>query len=113
VVFNRKKLHKSSTGEYCSADWEASCIVNLQSKQLSVCISKDNFVVPPPYNGHGWIRESLSHSDDGSCAYVIAGLGKRQDNGGKVEVHHHYHVAKLNLSSKELELVSHLKNTRF
>jgi len=113
VVFSSKKLHKSSAGDYRSADWDAAYIFNLQSKELSVCVSKDSFVVPPLYDERGWISEVLGLSDDGSWAYVIAGLGKRQDNGGKAEVHYDYHVAKLNLNTKRLKLISHLKNPRF
>lgn len=66
--------------------------------------------MPPPYDERGWIKEALSLSDDGSWACIIAGLGRRQDNGGKAEVHYDYHLAKLNLTTKGLELISHLKN---
>jgi len=110
VVFNCKKYNRRSDGQYIGADWEGAYAFNLETKELNLCLSKENFALLPPYDERGWIREVCAISDDALYAYVIVGLGKRKSDN---EVYYDYHLAKLDLRTKRLELLSQLKNTFF
>jgi len=110
VMFNSNKHYRPSKGNSGSADWDGTYILNLTTKELTLCLSKENFVVPSPYDERGWVKEVRAISDDGLHAYVIVGLGRRKN---AKEVYYDYHFAKLDLGTKQLELITHLKNTFF
>ncbi len=113
VVFNSKRWRRGSDGSRRGKDWEGLYVLNLQTKELSLCVSGETLIMPVPYDERGWITEVLGLSDDGCQAYVRAGLGRRQDEGETKNVYYDYHVARLDLKSRRLDLISHLKNTWF
>lgn len=100
VVFN--SMHRTKTG---GGNWVGVNVFDLMNRSLTVCVSKQNLAVPAPYSG-GWIAELLRLSDDACHVYVKAGLEMRHENGAKMD----YYVARMDLKSGQLELVSHLKN---
>ncbi len=110
VVFNCKKYNRRSDGQYIGSDWQGTYAFNLQTKELNLCLTKENFALPPPYDERGWIREVCTISDDALYAYVMVGLGKHKSDN---EVYYDYHLAELDLRTKRLELLSQLKNTFF
>lgn len=110
VVFNVKRFSKASNGNYGGADWQGVYCLDLTSKEVHACVSKENFVLPAPYDERGWVSHVRGVSDDGAYAYVVVGLGRRTS---EKEVVYDYHMAKIELKSRTLELISHLKNTFF
>ena len=112
-VFNSMKWHRDPDGSRRGADWDGLYTFDLRERQLNLCVSKDNLVVPPPYDDRGWIAQILSLSDDARHAYVKVGLGKRREEGEKKIVKMDYHLARLDLRTKELQLITYLKNIWF
>jgi hypothetical protein len=110
VVFNAIRFSKTSSGNFGGADWEGMYFLDLGSKEIHMCVSKDNFVLPRPYDERGWVSSVRGVSDDGAHAYVIVALGTRKSES---EIVYDYHMAKVELKSGVLELISHLKNTFF
>jgi hypothetical protein len=110
VVFNCKKYRRQSDGKFVAADWEGIYLIDLKTKEVVPCLSKEKFRVPAPYDERGWVTEIRAISDDAAHAYVIVGLGRRTS---EKEVSYDYHLASLDLKTTQLELISHLKNTFF
>ncbi|MCU1297172.1 MAG: hypothetical protein JWO91_1450 [Acidobacteriaceae bacterium] len=100
ITFN--SMHKTKRG---GGTWVGVNVFDLVNRSLTLCVSKQDFAVPAPYSG-GWIAELLRLSDDACHVYVKAGLEMRHENGAKMD----YYVARMDLKSGQLELVSHLKN---
>jgi hypothetical protein len=107
VVFNSMNYGKAG------GDWLGVYRFDLPTREMSLCLSKDNFVVPAPYTA-GWIAKILSLSNDANHAYVKTGLKRPPEQEGEtVKVYLDYYVARLNLKTREMELVSRLENTSF
>jgi len=104
------RFSKTSSGNFGGADWEGMYFLDLRSKEIHACVSKDNFVLPAPYDERGWVSNVRGVSDDGGYAYVIVAMGRRRS---EKEIVYDYHMAKIELKSGALELISHLKNTFF
>jgi len=113
LVFNSMKRRRHPDGSHWGADWSGLYVFNLSNKELILCAAEGSFLIPAPYDDRGWIAQILSLSDDARHAYVKVGLGKRREEGEKKIVKMDYHLARLDLRTKELELVTHLKNTWF
>ena len=64
--------------------------------------------IPDPHL-RSWIQALISLSDDGQTLYANIGIEKAVPNGAVV----HYHLARLELTDKKLELLCHLKDIRF
>lgn len=101
LIFNSIQRTESGGGF-----WQGVYIFDILTQELTPCVSKENFIPPNPYKG-GWIANILSLSDDASHAYVKTGLEMHFENGMKMN----YYVARINLKTRELELISHLKKT--
>jgi hypothetical protein len=107
VVFNAMNYGKAG------GDWLGVYRFDLAKRELSLCLSRDSLVAPVPYTA-GWIAKILSLSDDGDYAYVKTGLKRPPEREGEsVKVYLDYYVARLNLKTGELELVSRLENIFF
>jgi len=102
VVFNALTYTKGG------GDWVCVYAFDLRRKELSICVSKENLVVPAPYSD-GWIAKVVGLSDDTRVAYVKAGLEMRYEHGANMD----YYVATLDLQSGKLDLITRLKNTFF
>jgi hypothetical protein len=102
IAFNSMRHTKGS------GDWVGVLTFDLAKRELSVCVSKANFLAPAPYTG-GWIAQLLGLAEDGSHAYVKAGLEVRHEHGADM----HYYVASLDLRSRELMPISRLKDVFF
>jgi hypothetical protein len=89
-------------------NWAGVYTFDLTTFELSVCVSKDNFVSPAPYSG-GWIAELLSISGDGRNIYVKAALRSNHEHGKMID----YYLARLELKSGQLELISLLRDAFF
>jgi hypothetical protein len=83
-------------------------VFNLRTKDLSVCVGKDELTIPDPHL-RSWIQALISLSDDGQTLYANIAIEKAVPNGTVV----HYYLARLELADKKLELLSHLKDIRF
>jgi hypothetical protein len=103
IAFSSMSYTKTGSG-----NWVGVHIFDLAKRELSVCVTKDNFVAPAPYTG-GWIAELISMSDDAQHAYVKTGLEIRHEHGMTMD----YWVARMDLRTRELELVSRLKDVFF
>jgi hypothetical protein len=55
----------------------------------------------------------LGLSDDACYAYVKAALGRHEDEGEKKIIRYDYHIARLQLGSRNLQLISYLRNIFF
>lgn len=103
IAFNAMRFTKRGSGE-----WAGAYLFDLVKREQSPCVTRDSFVAPAPYSG-GWIADILNLSDDGRHAFVRAGLEMRHENGADM----HYFVARVDLDSRQLELISRLKNVFF
>lgn len=91
LVFNSKRWQRNAEGRLSSADWDGLYVFNLQTRDLNLCLSGNNFTMPAPYDERGWVSDVLSLSDDARCAYVRVGLGKSDDDqNGMKSVHYDY-----------------------
>ena len=104
VVFNSIKWDKVKGG----GNSDGVYVFNLRTKDLSVCIGRDELTIPDPHL-RSWIQALISLSDDGQTLYANIGIEKAVPNGAVV----HYHLARLELTDKKLELLCHLKDIRF
>jgi hypothetical protein len=104
VVFNSVKWDKVKGG----GTPDGVYVFNLRTKDLSVCVGKDELTIAEPHL-RSWIQALISLSDDGQTLYANIGIEKAVPNGAVV----HYHLARLELTDKKLELLCHLKDIRF
>ncbi len=103
VVFNSFQMQKRGDG--WAGDWAAVCAFNLQTKELAVCIGKETLALPAPYT-EGWISELVSLSDDGHTLHLKVGI--KDTNQSMV-----YYLARTELGSKGMELISPLTDSFF
>ena len=113
LVFNSMRMRRNPEGRRMGRDWNGLYAFNLQTTDLSLCVQPNDFPMPAPYDERGWIAKVIGFSDDACHAYVKVGLGIRQDEGEIKSVYYDYHIARLNLESRELKLISRLENTWF
>ncbi|MHB8216187.1 MAG: hypothetical protein ACYDDS_08925 [Candidatus Sulfotelmatobacter sp.] len=113
LVFNSKTWQRSPEGHLSSANWGGLYVLNVRTGELNLCVCGENFIKPEPYDERAWISEVLGLSDDANHAYVKAALGKRFEESGNHVVRCDYHLARLNLKTREMELISQLKNLWF
>ena len=113
LVFNSKTRQRNPEGRLSGANWDGLYVFNVRTGELNLCVSGENFIKPEPYDERAWISEILSLSDDANHAYVKVALGKRLEDGEKQSVRYDYYLARLNLKTRDVELVSHLKNLWF
>jgi hypothetical protein len=104
VVFNSIKWDDVKGG----GNPDGVYVFNLRTKDLSVCVGKDELTIPDPHL-RLWIQALISLSDDGQTLYANIGIEKAAPNGAVV----HYYLARLGLTDKKLELLCHLKDIRF
>lgn len=104
VIFNSIKWDKVKGG----GNPDGVYVFNLQTKDLSVCVGKDELTIPDPHL-RSWIQALISLSDDGQTLYANVGIEKPVPNGAVV----HYYLARLELAEKKLELLCRLKDIRF
>jgi hypothetical protein len=102
VVFNSIKWDKERNG----GDWAGVCCFNLNTKELTVCASKETLVVSEQHT-RAWVAALVFLSDDGQNLYLNIGIEKPSRSGSVVN----YHLARLNMADKTLELVSPLRDT--
>jgi len=104
VVFNTIKWDKVKGGGNPGGVYA----FNLRTKDLSVCFSEDELTIPDPHL-RSWVQALISLSEDGRTLHANIGIEKAVPNGAVV----HYHLARLGLADKKLELLCHLKDIRF
>jgi hypothetical protein len=102
VVFNSLKWDKERNG----GDWAGVCCFNLNTKELTVCACKETLVVSEQHT-RAWVSALVFLSDDGQNLYLNIGIEKPSRSGSVVN----YHLARLNMADKTLELVSPLRDT--
>jgi hypothetical protein len=112
-VFNSKTWQRNPEGCLSSANWRGLYLFNVRTGELNLCVSGENFIKPKPYDERAWISEVLGLSDNASHAYVKVALGKRFEGGETHCVRYDYYLARLDLKTKDAELVTHLKNLWF
>jgi hypothetical protein len=104
IVFNSIKWDKVKGG----GTPDGVYVFNLRTKDLSLCVGKDELTISDPHL-RLWIQALISLSDDGQIVHANIGIEKAVPNGAVV----HYHLARLELADKKLELLCHLKDVRF
>ena len=104
VVFNTIKWDKVKGG----GTPDGVYAFNLRTRDLSVCVGKSELTIPDPHL-RLWIQTLISLSDDGKTLHANVGIEKAVPNGAVV----YYHLARLGLPEKKLELLCHLKDVRF
>lgn len=113
LVFNSKTWQRNPEGRCSSASWGGLYVFNVRTRDLRLCITAENFVRPEPYDERAWISEVLGLSDDANQAYVKVALGKRLEDNESQSVRYDYHLARLDLKTRDLKLVSYLENLWF
>jgi len=113
LVFNSKTWQRNPQGRCSSANWGGLYVFNVRTKDLRLCVSGENFIKPEPYDERAWISEILSLSDDAKHAYVKVALGKHLENGEEQSVRYDYYLARLDLTTRDMTLISQLKNLWF
>ena len=112
-MFNSRTWQRNPEGRLSSANWGGLYVLNVRTGELNLCLSGENFIKPEPYDERAWISEVFGLSDDANHAYVKAALGKRFEDGESQSVRYDYYLARLNLKTREMELISQLKNLWF
>ena len=113
LVFNAKTWKRNPEGRLSSANWDGLYVFNVRTRELNLCVSGENFIKPEPYDERAWISEILSLSDDANHAYVKVALGKLLENGEEQSVRYDYYLARLDLETRDMKLISQLKNLWF
>jgi hypothetical protein len=113
LLFNAMTWQRDSEGRRSNANWDGLYVFNTRTKELDLRASHENFIKPKPYDERAWITDIVGLSDDANHAYVKVGLGKHFEDGKKRGIRYDYFLARLNLKTRELELVSQLKNLWF
>jgi hypothetical protein len=113
LVFNSKTWQRDPEGRLSSANWGGLYVFNVGTGELNLRVSSENFIKPEPYDERAWISDVLSLSDDANRAYVKAALGQRFKDGENEAVRYDYYLARLDLKTPNVELISQLKNLWF
>lgn len=113
LVFNSMRLRRRPEGPRTGRDWGGLYVFNLETKELNLSAAGNSLVIPAPYDERGWVSQILHLSDDACYAYVKVGLGRRRDEGEIKNIYYDYHIARLDLRSRKLELISRLKDVWF
>lgn len=103
VLFNSFSYTKAGAGT-----WVGVYQFDLAKRDLSISVSKDNFVTPAPY-ADGLIAGLFALADDARHAYVKAALEIRHEQGTTVD----YWLARLDLKTRDLQLVSRPRDVFF
>jgi hypothetical protein len=113
LVFNSKTWQRDPEGRLSSANWGGLYVFYVRTRELNLCVSGESFIKPEPYDERAWISEVLGLSDDANHAYMKAALGKHLKDGENQSVRYDYYLAQIDLKTRAVELVSHLKNLWF
>jgi hypothetical protein len=104
---------RNPEGRRSSANWNGLYVFDTRTKELELRVSSDNFIKPEPYDERASISDILGLSDDANHAYVKVGLGKHFKDGASLGIRYDYHLARLDLKTRNVELLTHLKNVWF
>ena len=110
LVFNSRTWQRDPAGRLSGANWGGLYVFNVRSRELNLHVCAENFIRPKPYDERAWISEVLGLSDDARHVYVKVALGKRFENGESQGVRYDYYLARLDLNTRDVKLVSQLKN---
>jgi len=113
LVFNSKSWQRNPEGRRSSANWAGLYVCNVQTRELNLCVSEENLIKPEPYDERAWISEVLGLSDDATHVYVKVAFGKHFEDGESQSVRYDYYLARLDLKTRDVDLVSQLKNLWF
>jgi len=93
-----------------SGDWEGLYSCDLQKRTHLKIADKDSLRFPSPYI-EGWITSLVDVSADASELYLTVGMMRPDTSAGFQMVNHQ--LARMDLPTGNIHLVSHLKGTFF
>jgi len=108
LFYLSNKLTKKNEG--FSGDWEGLYSFDLQKRTHLKIADKDSLRFPSPY-AEGWITGLVDVSADASELYLTVGMMSPDTSAGFQMVNHQ--LARMELSTGNIHLVSHLKGTFF
>lgn len=108
LFYLSNKLTKRDKGY--SGDWEGLYSFNLLTLTHHQIAGKDSLRFPPPYTG-GWITSLVDVSADANELYLTVGMMNPETSAGFRMVNHQ--LARMDLPSGNIHLLSHLKGTFF
>lgn len=91
-------------------DWLGFYCLDIVNHKENEIVSKGSLLLPPPYN-RGWVSALVSASEDASGLILIVGMTVEDDSPGFHKVD--YHLASMNLETRELQFISELKGSFF
>jgi hypothetical protein len=93
-----------------SGDWEGLYSFDLQKRTHLKIADKDSLRFPSPY-AEGWVTGLVDVSADASELYLTVGMMRPDTSSGFRMVN--YQLARMDLLTGNIYLVSHLKGTFF
>lgn len=93
-----------------SGDWEGLYSFDLQKRTHLKIADKDSLRLPSPYV-EGWVTSLVNVSADASELYLTVGMMRPDTSAGFRMVNHQ--LARMDLPTGNIHLVSHLKGTFF
>jgi|SRR5215831_10220170 len=108
LFYLSNELTKSENG--FSGDWEGLYSFNLQERTHLKIADKNSLRLPPPYV-EGWVSSLVDVSADASELYLTLGMMAADSSEGFRMVNHQ--LARMDLPSSNIHLVSHLKGAFF
>jgi hypothetical protein len=93
-----------------NGDWEGLYSFDLQKRKHLKIVDKDSLRFPSPYV-EGWVTSLVDVSADASELYLTVGMMRPDTSAGFRMVNHQ--LARMDLPTGNIHLVSHLKGTFF
>lgn len=91
-------------------DWEGLYSFDLQTQTHLKIADKESLQFPSPYV-EGWVTSLVGVSADASELYITVGMTPPESSAGFRRVNHQ--LARMDLPTADVHLVSHLKGTFF
>lgn len=108
LFYLSNKLTKMDEG--FSGDWEGLYSFDLQKRTHAMIADKNSLRLPSPYV-EGWVTSLIHASADASELYLTVGMMAPDTSTGFQMVNHQ--LARMDLPTGQIHLVSHLKGTFF
>ncbi len=108
LFYNSNRLSKSDKG--FSGDWEGLYSFDLHNRTALKIADKNSLRLPSPYI-EGWVNSLVGVSADASELYLTLGMMGPDTSAGFRVVNHQ--IARMDLLTGNIQLVSHLRGTFF
>ncbi len=96
--------------DHWAGNWKGVYCFDMVDRTEAEILSEELLVLPPPYN-RGWVSALISASEDGSTLIMNVAMTVESHTSGFHAVD--YQLASMEVETKRLHLISHLKGCFF